>query len=161
MLIRQAQVARAGGWLVLRAQVSSQGKETECFYSVPERFADFADAASSNCFLVGLLYPAMRWGEDIHVEGKVSARLLFNINEFLVPFMSMCDSRLKPIKATAEKNREAAKKGVPEAMYNLGMRCLEGIGVPKSRKEGLFWLRQAAKRKEPKARKVLRALGED
>ena len=57
--------------------------------------------------------------------------------------------------------REAAKKGVPEAMYNLGMRCLEGIGVPKSRKEGLFWLRQAAKRKEPKARKVLRALGED
>ena len=42
MLIRQAQVAQEGGWLVLRAQVSSQGKETECFYSVPERFADFA-----------------------------------------------------------------------------------------------------------------------
>ena len=69
MLIRQAQVAQEGGWLVLRAQVSSQGKEAECFYSVPERFADFADTASSNCFLVGLLYPAMRWGEDIHVEG--------------------------------------------------------------------------------------------
>ena len=102
MLIRQAQVARAGGWLVLRAQVSSQGKEAECFYSVPERFADFADAASSNCFLVGLLYPAMRWGEDIHVEGTVSARLLYNINEYLVPFMSMCDSRLKPVKVTAD-----------------------------------------------------------
>ena len=43
MLIRQAQVAQEGGWLVLRAQVSSQGKETECFYSVPERFAEFAD----------------------------------------------------------------------------------------------------------------------
>ena len=43
MLIRQAQVAREGGWLVLRAQVSYQGKEAECFYSVPERFADFAD----------------------------------------------------------------------------------------------------------------------
>ena len=102
MLIRQVQAARADGWLTLRAQVSSQGKETECFYSVPERFADFADAASSNCFLVGLLYPAMRAGEDIHVEGTVSARLLFNINEFLVPFMSMCDSRLKRIKATAD-----------------------------------------------------------
>ena len=48
MLIRQAQVAQAGGWLVLRAQVSSQGKETECFYSVPERFADFADAVCKN-----------------------------------------------------------------------------------------------------------------
>ena len=91
MLIRQAQVAREGGWLVLRAQVSYQGKDAECFYSVPERFADFADTASSNCFLVGLLYPAMRAGEDVHVEGTVSARLLFNINEFLVPFMSMCD----------------------------------------------------------------------
>ena len=102
MLIRQAQVAQAGGWLVLRAQVSSQGKETECFYSVPERFADFADTASSNCFLVGLLYPAMRAGEDIHVEGTVSARLLYNLNEDLIPFMAMCDSRLKAIKVAAD-----------------------------------------------------------
>lgn len=102
MLIRQAQVAQAGGWLVLRAQVSSQGKETECFYSVPERFADFADTASSNCFLVGLLYPAMRAGEDIHVEGTVSARLLYNLNEYLIPFMAMCDSRLKAIKVAAD-----------------------------------------------------------
>ena len=102
MLIRQAQVAQEGGWLVLRAQVKSQGKEAECFYSVPELFADFADTARSNCFLVGLLYPAMRAGEDIHVEGPVSARLLFNLNEFLVPFMSMCDSRLKRITVTAD-----------------------------------------------------------
>jgi hypothetical protein len=102
MLIRQVQVSETDGELVLRAQVSSQGKEVECFYSVPQRFADFADTASSNCFLVGLLYPAMRAGEDIHVEGTVSARLLYNLNEYLVPFMSMCDSRLKPIKVTAD-----------------------------------------------------------
>ena len=110
MLIRQVQAAKADGWLTLRAQVSSQGKETECFYSVPERFADFADTASSNCFLVGLLYPAMRAGEDIHVEGTVSARLLFNINEFLVPFMSMCDSRLKRIKATADATDDEGRR---------------------------------------------------
>ena len=86
----------------LSAKVSYQGKEDECFYSVPAEFADFADTESSNCFLVGMLYPAMRYGEDIHVEGTVSAKLLYNLNEYLVPLMAICDERLKRIRITAD-----------------------------------------------------------
>lgn len=86
----------------LSAKVSYQGKEDECFYSVPAEFADFADTESSNCFLVGMLYPAMRNGEDIHVEGTVSAKLLYNLNEYLVPLMAICDERLKRIRITAD-----------------------------------------------------------
>ena len=88
--------------LTLRADVSFQGKTELCFYSVSKAYADFADTNSSNCFLVGMLYPAMRYGEDIHVDGTVSARLLYNLNEYLVPLMSICDSRLKRIRVTAE-----------------------------------------------------------
>ena len=98
--------------VVLSAKVSFQGMEDECFYSVPERYADFADVESSNCFLVGMLYPAMRYGEDVHVEGKVSARLLYNLNEYLVPLMAICDSRLKRIKITAESTDD---RGSPDA----------------------------------------------
>ena len=85
----------------LSAKVSFQGVEDECFYSVPAQFAGLADLSSSNAFLVGMLYPAMRYGENIEVEGTVSARLLFNLNEYLVPLMAECDSRLKRITITA------------------------------------------------------------
>ena len=50
--------------LTLRANVSLQGCNDTCFYSVPAKYAGFADRESSNCFLVGLLYPAMRRGAD-------------------------------------------------------------------------------------------------
>ena len=97
---------------VLSAIVSFQGREEECFYSVPVEYVDLADLESSNCFLVGMLYPAMRYGEDIHVEGTVSARLLYSLNEYLIPLMSTCDPRLKRIKVSAESTDD---RGHPEA----------------------------------------------
>ena len=97
------------GEFTLRAKVSFQGREDECFYSVPERYSDFADAESSNCFLVGMLYPAMRYGEDIHVEGTVSARLLYNLNEYCIPVLAMCDPRLKRIAVTAAATEDGER----------------------------------------------------
>ena len=98
--------------LSLTAKVSFQGREEECFYSVPRQYASLADTESANCFLVGMLYPAMRYGEDIEVQGVVSARLLYNLNEYLVPLMAICDSRLKRIRISAEAVDD---KGHPEA----------------------------------------------
>ena len=112
MQIRKPIVRRTPEETVLSAKVSFQGKEDECFYSVPAKYADFADTESSNCFLVGMLYPAMRYGEDIHVEGAVSARLLYNLNEYLVPLMSICDERLTRIKITADATDD---KGATDA----------------------------------------------
>ena len=102
MLIKKPRTERANGSLFLRAVISSCAGEDDCFYSVPREYADFADTTSSNCFLVGMLYPAMRNGEDIHVEGTVSAKLLYNLNEYLVPLMAICDERLKRIRITAD-----------------------------------------------------------
>jgi len=107
MLIRHPQVENVHGQLLFRARVEIQGRESECFYSVPEEYAAFVDTSSSNCFLVGFLYPALRYGEDIHVEGTVSARLLYNLNEYLIPLMTVCDSRLKRIHVTADATDDA------------------------------------------------------
>ena len=111
MLIKKPRIEHADGSLVLKAGVSSCAGDDECFYSVPEKYADFADTSSSNCFLVGMLYPAMRNGEDIHVDGTVSAKLLYNLNEYLVPLMAICDSRLMRIKITASStNAEGCRE---------------------------------------------------
>ena len=112
MLIEKPILKQTPEEVSLSATVAFQGREENCFYSVPAKYADFADAESSNCFLVGMLYPAMRYGEDMHVEGPVSARLLYNINEYLVPLMATCDPRLKRIKVTAESTDD---RGSPAA----------------------------------------------
>ena len=112
MQIKKPEVKQTAEGTTLSAKVSYQGKEDECFYSVPAEFAAFADTESSNCFLVGMLYPAMRYGEDIHVEGTVSARLLYNLNEYLVPLMAICDERLNRIKITADATDD---RGSPDA----------------------------------------------
>jgi len=107
MKIGKTKVERVSGELRLCAEMSFQGRTESCFYSVPEAYEEFADTESSNCFLVGMLYPAMRYGEDIHVEGTVSAKLLYNLNEYLVPLMAICDSRLKRIAITADATCDA------------------------------------------------------
>ncbi|MBP5285616.1 MAG: hypothetical protein ILO34_05845 [Kiritimatiellae bacterium] len=101
MTIGKPIAKRTAEGTVLSAAVSFQGISDECFYSVPAEFAGLADTESSNCFLVGMLYPAMRYGEDIRVEGRVSAKLLYNLNEYLVPMMAIVDPRLKRIRIEA------------------------------------------------------------
>lgn len=112
MLIKKPTIEHSDGALVLRAKIRSAAGMDECFYSVPEEYSRFVDESSSNCFLTGLLYPAMRNGEDISVEGTVSAKLLYNLNEYLVPLMAICDPRLKRIRITAEST---ASEGCAEA----------------------------------------------
>ncbi len=111
MTISKQKAVKSAESTVLSAKISYQGKEDECFYSVPAEYADMSDLESSNCFLVGMLYPAMRYGEDIHVEGTVSAKLLFNLNEYLIPLMAMCDSRLKRISVAAQTTDASYRAG--------------------------------------------------
>ena len=106
MLIKKPTTTHKEGQVEIHASIVCNGTESDCFYSVPEQFGNFADTDSSNCFLVGLLYPAMRYGEDIHVEGTVSARLLYNLNHYLIPLMAMCDSRIHRINVTAGSTDE-------------------------------------------------------
>ena len=69
ILIGKPKTIVSDGRVELRADIVCHGTASDCFYSLPEKYAAFADTESSNCFLLGMLYPAMRYGENIHVEG--------------------------------------------------------------------------------------------
>lgn len=56
-----------------------------------------------DAFLVGLLYPAMEYGEDIYIEGVVSSKLLFNINHYVIPLIQSFSPSCKIIKVKANK----------------------------------------------------------
>lgn len=101
-MIRRPKTEWTKEGLALHASVESPGASGDCFFRVPEDWADFADTERADCFLVGLLYPAMRLGEDLRVEGCVSARLLFNVNEYLVPALAASFPELNRITVSAE-----------------------------------------------------------
>jgi hypothetical protein len=73
----------------------------ECFYALPEAYADWVDAGRADCFMVGLLYTAMFAGVDIEVRAAVSEKLLFDLNAYAIPMLNGFDPRLKRIQITA------------------------------------------------------------
>ena len=57
--------------------------------------------------------------------------------------------------------RQATAQGYDEAQYYLGICFLQGMGVPRDRREAVKWLREAAEQGHEKALKKLKDMGED
>lgn len=88
----------------LTADVSSlHFGQVPLWAEVDEQYAFALTSENYNAFLVALLYPAMYVGEDIHVKGAVSAKLLFNIQNYLIPLIRTYTPHCKKIKITADR----------------------------------------------------------
>ena len=65
----------------------------------------------------------------------------------------------KEIKPDEEKSilflKQAAEQGVPEAMYDLGVRYKKGIGIPADSKKAVYWIRKAAENNHSQAGRYL------
>jgi hypothetical protein len=75
----------------------------ELWFSVPVEYGDYLCKERLDGFLVGMLFPAMQYGEDIHVIGCISEKLLFNLNNYVVPMVLAFSPSCKKIKISAEK----------------------------------------------------------
>lgn len=74
----------------------------ELWFSTEQKYEDAICSDNYDAFLVGLLYPAMKYGEDIHIAGSVSKKLLFNINNYVIPLVKSFSPSCKIIEVTAE-----------------------------------------------------------
>ncbi len=111
--VSKPQISVRDGWVRLAAQIScdsapalAEGVRRELFFAVPEKFRDFIAAENSSCFLLALLYFAMRNQQDLHLQGTVSASLLRRVNTDLVQLMALYNIRLSPIRVTAAETAE-------------------------------------------------------
>lgn len=85
------------GLITLSARVSG-GVSGTCFFSTDSVNRDYVDEASSDCFLIGLLYTAMYAGCSLVLEGAVSRKLLFRTRRFLMPMLvAFFEGRLKSV----------------------------------------------------------------
>ena len=80
----------------------------QLWFSVPNKYSEYLTDDRYDAFLVGMLYPAMMYGEDIEIRGSVSERLLFNINTYVLALLNAYSPLTKTIKinvhdSTADK----------------------------------------------------------
>lgn len=75
----------------------------ELWFSTPEKYEAGLCHTRLDGFLVGMLFPAMQYGEDIHLEGCVSRKLLFNLNNYVIPLLLTFSPSSQRIKITADE----------------------------------------------------------
>jgi hypothetical protein len=88
--------------LSVKIERSNTGTE-KLWFSVPDRFSEYFSTDRMDGFLVGMLFPAMVSGEDISLEGRVSRKLLFNINNHVIPLLMSYSPSCKKIKVYADE----------------------------------------------------------
>ena len=104
MLLENLRLENKANTVKLVADVhSSYFGEQTIWAEVDTKYASALTTDNYNGFLVGLLYPAMYVGEDIHVKGAVSAKLLYNIQHYLMAFIQTYTPQCKLIQVTADK----------------------------------------------------------
>lgn len=87
----------------------SQGNEFVMWYKVEKRYADSLCFERCDAFVVACLYFAMVAGIDIQSDIPITSRLLYQLNEQLIPIYCNEDSGFKPIRVIAEPASEVEK----------------------------------------------------
>lgn len=86
------------------------GRE-ELWFSLPGRFRDRICETQFDGFFIGMLYPAMRFREDIFVEGCLSEKLLFNVRNYVIPLLLDYSDSLKSIEVSSRETSVARHGG--------------------------------------------------
>ena len=94
LVVGRPTVSTADGWYRLSAALRVEGNaqleahQADIWFSLPAEHAEmFVLPDCSDCFLLGLLYFAMRNGYDIRLEGAVSAQLAMALRDEVMPIM--------------------------------------------------------------------------
>lgn len=106
MILENLRLVPAEKTTKLEADVQSEhfGKTT-IWAEIDNQYAHALTSENYNGFLVALLCPAMYLGEDIHVKGVVSEKLLFNITHYVIPFIQVYMPTAKKINVLADSTQ--------------------------------------------------------
>ena len=89
--------------MVLSFPLEVEGIKQELWYKFPAELSQFLVKKNLDAPLVGLLFLAMKTGNDIKLEGPVSARLHYTLKKYLIPALCLSDSELKHVEIFADE----------------------------------------------------------
>lgn len=105
-----------------RLQAKIEGLETDnvLWFEADKKYEPYMTPERSDAFVVGLLWPALKKGEDIAVKGAMSEKLFYSLNHHLIPLLAqMFKKKYKQIQVHCEnldstrlKNDQAVGTGL-------------------------------------------------
>ncbi len=79
MKINAIQVSNSDDKLVVSAEIESENiASRKLWFSVSKEYENYICTTQMDAFLIGMLFLAMEYGEDLYIDGSVSKKLLFN-----------------------------------------------------------------------------------
>jgi hypothetical protein len=96
MVIGKSTIETSAGEVVFRTPVDTSMGRNDLWFSVPKEFGDFV-SPTSDAPLTAMIIPAMKTGEDVHVEGPISEKLWFNLSSGFQHIVRRIIPSLKPV----------------------------------------------------------------
>lgn len=112
MIISRPRIEEADGLVRSVARVTWQdGRAEDLWFAVEAGHGQFMLEGNADPFFLGMLQVAMAQGEDLVVEGSLSARLKMHVDTDLQPALMLLRLRQQRIAVTAEDLRDDAPRG--------------------------------------------------
>src|SRR5690606_13191059 len=102
-IIHTPQIETEGTFVIISAEIETNGVIEKLWYKFPEEYKKFLVTENVDAFLVGLLFLALKSGNDISLKAPVSARLLYTLRHYLIPALTLANPEFHKIKIFAEQ----------------------------------------------------------
>ena len=89
--------------VIVFSDIESKNSIKKLWFKVSNFDENLILTEHADAFVVGVLFYALQCGEDIHIRGKVSQKLLHNINNYLIPALCLSNSHFKNIQVTSDQ----------------------------------------------------------
>lgn len=101
--IEETKVERRGEHIFLSSNFDVDGVSQSLWYKFPLNFEKFIVTERLDTFTIALLFLGLKTGNDIKVNGVLSARLEYTLNHYLIPALCLANSDLKKIRVIARE----------------------------------------------------------
>lgn len=98
---------------IIYSEIEYKNNSKILWYKVDNKYINYIHD-SSDSFLIGLLIPAMKYGEDIYIDGKISEKLFYNMSYKLQVILKQIIPSLNIIKIIPDNlnNKYINPKGI-------------------------------------------------
>ena len=102
IIIEKPELQRDCDDVVLSSRFEVEGEQKILWYRFSNKFEKFLVTENLDASLVGLLFLGLKTGNDIKLNGPVSARLLYTINHYLIKALCLANPDLKEMTVFAD-----------------------------------------------------------
>lgn len=102
IIIEKPEYQKDGNDVLLSSRFQIEGEHKTLWYRFSNKFENYLVTETLDASLVALLFLGLKTGNDIKLNGPVSARLLYTINHYLIKSLCLANNEFKEIKIFAE-----------------------------------------------------------